>query len=236
MISVFLTLIVSMGGCWYDGRPFNGIVGEGPVVERSVSMRTIRGIVIQNSTDVFLRQGPEQKIRIEAQENILDNLVTDPEGDVWKIRSVKPVRHAQKIKIYITLEQLRNINISGSGDVVTENRFSNLKDLDLKISGSGSLHLDLEADDIIGRISGSGSIRLEGEADELDLSVSGSGNILANKLLADRAITRIGGSGSIKIWVSDRLDARISGSGNILYRGNPTVNSSISGSGRISSL
>jgi hypothetical protein len=226
-----ITLLAS--GCWQNGQ--FGIRGEGPVVERKVNIDRFRNISIPGSAKVYITQGSQQEVRIEGQENIIDNLNMEVRGETWEIEFKRPVWRIEPIKVYITMESLRSVRISGSGDLEFVNHFTDLKDMDIRISGSGKMDMDMDALDIRAHISGSGDLYMKGSARDLDFTVSGSGNIKAWNLKADKASVRVSGSGGIEVNASDRLNAHISGSGNIIYRGNPRVDSSVSGSGSVRS-
>ncbi len=238
VLALLISLSAGLSSCYYDyqdGNHKNRIEGHGPVVTRVVDLDNFRGIVIQNAADVILTQGKTQKVEIEGQENILDNLNLDVSGDVWKISNIRPVWRHHELIIRITLPGFYMIRISGSGSIDSDGAFENLNDLELRIGGSGDMDLEVEADDIDATISGSGSINLEGEANRLDFQIGGSGGIHAFNLKADEARARITGSGGIKINVSNNLEASIAGSGSIYYKGQPRVNKRISGSGSIQS-
>jgi hypothetical protein len=139
------------------------------------------------------------------------------------------------LNIYITIETLNQIRISGSSELICNNHFNNLNDLELRISGSGRMSLDADVRNINSDISGSGGLFMKGTADQVDFSISGSGSVNAYELMVVKANVRISGSGGIEINVQDKLDAHISGSGNVRYMGDPKVNSSVSGSGSVRS-
>lgn len=232
---LLIALVSTMAGCYYEDGRQKRIEGEGPVVKRVLELDHFEGIIIQNSADVFITKGNTQRVEVEAAENIISNLETEVSGRTWRIRNKRPVWRTKHLVIRITIPEFRLIKISGSGQVETETPFNNLDDVELRISGSGDLFIDIDAEDILGRISGSGSIHLSGEAKRVDFSISGSGNIYAFELKARDGSARIGGSGSIRTHITNDLEARISGSGNITYRGQPRISSSISGSGNIRS-
>jgi len=231
--AVLACLLISGSGCISSG-PF-GIRGEGPIVERKVDLDIIEGISLPGSAKIVLSQGEDQEVRIEGQENIIDNLDLDVRSNIWHIGNKKPVWHSEPLKIYITIATIRSIRISGSGSVKSENHFTKLKDVDIRISGSGKLDLDFDAREVTANISGSGDIIMKGTAQELSLGISGSGEIHAYDLQSEKADVRISGSGSMFLSVEDHLDANVSGSGNITYKGHPKTNTSVSGSGNICS-
>ena len=234
--TLVLGLIFMVSSCYFDGSgPFNRIVGEGPVVSEEFDLVKLRGIVIRNSADVVISQGDKQKIVVEAQRNIIDNLKKDVSNGIWYIGNKKPVWRTKSIQIRIRMADLSMVKVSGSGDISTGNTFRDLDDLEVRIGGSGDIVLSVEADDVLGYIGGSGSITIDGEANEVEFTITGSGSINAYDLEARRGYAKISGSGSIHVDVEDELDARISGSGGIYYKGSPRVDKHISGSGSIRS-
>lgn len=103
------------------------------------------------------------------------------------------------------------------------------------ITGSGNLSLDdLHQDEIELAITGSGTIRATGEVVRLNAKISGSGDVKVKELQAAIAELRVSGSGDIKAKVTQSLLARVSGSGDIKIWGDPSKrDTSVSGSGDI---
>ncbi len=223
---------VAIGQSWFG----SGINGEGSVVERTLDIKDFDAISLTTSGKVYLTQGDKFEVRVVAQQNIIDNLTKRVSDREWRIGFEKNVRRYDKLELYITLPQLRNAHISGSGDIKSTNTLACSNDVSVSISGSGNITLDLEATAINGRISGSGDIALRGKADKLDLSISGSGDINATDLTGRQATIAIAGSGDCKVSASEDLDVRISGSGDVQYTGRPRINTRISGSGSLRSL
>ena len=215
----------------------NAIKGEGPVVKKEISLPEFEGIRNGFSCDVIITQGSSEKIVLEGQENILDNLELDVAGNILKIKYDRMVKKAEPVKIYITMTNLVEAVLSGSGSLSTTNHFSGNKDLHIAVSGSGDVSLDIDAIDIDMKISGSGDIYLKGSGDDLDMTISGSGGIDSRDLSANNCKVSISGSGNATVNVRQDLDARVSGSGNVRYRGDVArINSRVSGSGSIHSL
>lgn len=213
--------------------PANRIEGEGPERSKTLELDPVNGIVIKNSARVFLTQGPKQEIVVRGQENIIRNLDTTVSGGIWNIRNIKPVWRMQPLVIEITTPDIRMLQISGSGNIRSEEPFRDLDNLELGISGSGDIHIDMECRQVYARISGSGGIHLSGTGEKAEYIISGSGSIRASDLTVSEARTRISGSGSIYVHAEEDLDASISGSGDIIYEGRPRINTRSSGSGKV---
>jgi hypothetical protein len=213
---------------------FGSIKGEGDVVKQEIQLGTLKGVRLGFSGDIILTQGSSQKIVREGQQNILDNIKRDVSDGIWKVNYDKNVNNAKSVRIYITLATLTEVAVSGSGDVSTTNTFERLGDLEIRLSGSGNISLDVNATEVETSISGSGNISLDGSAKSLDVHISGSGKIDAVDLRTEACEVSISGSGDARINCTSSIETSISGSGNVHYKGNaPKVKASVSGSGDV---
>ncbi|MFO7616877.1 MAG: DUF2807 domain-containing protein, partial [Bacteroidales bacterium] len=145
IVAVIALLLILAPGCCLTGG-WIGIRGEGPVIERKLDIRDFKGVNLGNSAQVFLIPGERVEVRVEGQENIIENLKREVEGDVWDIGFKRPVSHAETLRIYITMDQLRSARISGPGNITGRGLFDGGQDLDLGVSGSGNINLEVEAD------------------------------------------------------------------------------------------
>lgn len=230
-----LTLFVATQGLAQSWGWGSGISGEGPVVEKELKVDAFDAIKLSVSGNVYLKQGSTQKVVVKAQQNIIDNLVTDVNDGEWKIKFDKNVRNYKELKFYITIPTLTHAKVSGSGSIVGENTFSGLGDLYVGISGSGSIKMSLNAKSLESKISGSGNIQVEGSATNLSVHISGSGDVDGENLVAENTKIKISGSGDCSVHAKENLEVRISGSGDVYYKGRPRVSSKISGSGDLES-
>lgn len=229
IVLVALFVLPAQAQNWWK----SGISGKGPVVKRQLDLSSFDKLILSNNAKVYLRQGRTQSVEVEAQENIIDNLVKDVSGNTWKIRFDQPVRRYEGMKVYITVPTLTGLRISGSGSINGENKFTGLQELGVSVSGSGDINLELDAKRIDSNISGSGDIRLAGSTGALEIRISGSGEVEASELVSDSCKVRISGSGDCEVEVKNDLDVHISGSGDVNYKGRPRVNTRITGSGDV---
>jgi len=135
------------------------------------------------------------------------------------------------MKVFVTTPALEGLHLSGSGFIEAE--YFETEDLDLFVSGSGSISTVVSAGFVEARISGSGKINVSGDAGDTKFNISGSGNIYANNLESVNCQAFISGSGNMRVFAVETLRADISGSGNVYYKGNPDVDYHVSGSGKV---
>ena len=158
-------LMIGSSGCYFGDDDDGGFLrcerGDGDTVTEEFDLSNFDGIQLTTDAEVFLTQGSEQRVTVEGPENLVDLLELDVQGDTWEIEFDRCVRDADEVKIFITIPEIRLIQVSGSGKVFGENRF-NGENLDLRISGSGDMDLALDYVELDATISGSGRMLMEG--------------------------------------------------------------------------
>ena len=228
-----------------------GIKGSGSVVSENIDANLIEGLNLEIPATVYLTKSNDQSIRIDAQQNILDNIETYVTDDVLTIKFDENVANHKDIKIYISLANLKRLSITGSGDISSDDSFETEEKLDISISGSGDIEADAPEVEI--NISGSGDIKLVTNTQKLNSNISGSGDILLSGESTGTANYQISGSGDIsafdfetvdcsvntagsgsaKVYVTNSLNVVIAGTGDVYYKGNPSLNVSIAGTGNV---
>lgn len=198
---------------------------------------TFTSISMGISGDLYVSQGLNPKLTIEADADILALIITEVKNDDLKIRfSQNRVKSKIPIRIWVTTAKIDGLYLSGSGNIITESTIKT-KEIELKLSGSGNINMkDLSCDEVDAAISGSGNIDVAGTAEELSIAISGSGNCNADELKTRETDVKISGSGNCKVNAEKELTVAVSGSGSVFYEGNPIIDASISGSGKIRKL
>lgn len=210
---------------------------SGEIKKESRDLTGFTGIELAVPADLFLTQGEGYSLTIEADKDILDIIETEVRGTNLRIKTERGLwnwRNA-KIKIYITMPEVENLSISGSGDIKAVTSIVS-QTLTTRISGSGDINIpNLKVNSFSGTVSGSGDIDISGEdvASDVNLRVSGSGDIKIKGIMFSEGEVAVSGSGDIYLEVKDNLKARVAGSGNVVYGGNPLIDAKVSGSGKV---
>lgn len=240
------------------------VVGSGNIITEERTVDSFNKIHLKGYGDIYLTQGDKQSVQVRSDDNIMPYICTcvkdetlliaikDPEAKDCCRHKAPPVdiREAE-INIYTTIPKIKGLFISGDGDLEGENEIKT-DTLDLEISGSGDMELDVCADEINliisgsgdveldcdvvtlnTKITGSGDVELSGQVDTHHIIIEGSGDVEAFELTAKNCKINIPGSGDCDVNVSNQLDINISGSGDVDYMGEPNLTKTISGSGYI---
>jgi len=246
---IFSQLII-LSSCRKDGPCING---DGDMVTENRDVSGFTFISFEGEGTVYVSQGSEYSLSISAEQNILNDMITEVIGDELRIFNDHCIHSHKSITVHITLPNPEGVSFSGSGDIVISSAIytnnielslsgsGNISTMDsivsdeveVSISGSGNIDVIAYTHHLTTDIDGSGNCSLSGEADEHTIDINGSGDLHSFDLLTDTTTIDINGSGDAEVFVNDFLDVDISGSGNVYYKGYPVISIQVSGSGQL---
>ncbi|HYK91019.1 MAG TPA: head GIN domain-containing protein [Acidobacteriota bacterium] len=230
---------LALSGCEIidEGLRAERVRGSGKVIQEKRDVRGFSGVKLASVGDLSIRQGNQESLTVEAEDNILPLIKTEVEGGTLTIRTERGVSLSPTVPVRYTLvvKELGDVELSGSGNIRTEAIKS--QDFRVRLSGSGGVRLgELTANTLTSEISGSGHVEVPGKVASQKVHISGSGDYDGSNLHSQSADISVSGSGDSKVWVEDELVVHVSGSGSVDYYGNPKVSQHTSGSGRIHNL
>lgn len=207
---------------WWTGS--QKVDGNGSMTSEKRKVTEYDQIALEGSMNVELVAGQEGNLKVEAESNLLEYIVTEVSGKKLKISverriNLSPSR-GMTIKITVPFQSIDQISLTGSGDIYTSDRIES-GDFRVQLTGSGDISLDLDCASVDGTLTGSGDVRLKGKTRRFDCRVTGSGDFEAFGLKAEMVNASVSGSGDIQVNPTDELRARITGSGDITYMGDP---------------
>jgi hypothetical protein len=233
IITLFTALILS--ACNFN-MSF-GENGNGNVVtqERDVSedFDQVKGSA---GLDVYLTQGEENKIVVEADENLLQYIETDVENGKLHITTSENIGRSEAKKVHVTYKELNTIEASSGADVVGKSVVKS-KNLSLKSSSGADLTLEVFSKDITAKSSSGSNMTLSGKASSLKADASSGSELNAKKLLVLNCNAEASSGAEVTVNVKERLETHSSSGGDINYYGNPvSVNSDKSHSGSVNKM
>lgn len=186
--------------------------------------------------DVRIEMGDTPSLRIEAADDALAEIITEVVGDKLLLRldpwkALKMWGTSQRADFYITAPSLRSVTVSGAGAVQIDGLRAD--NLDLTITGAGTVRAGISVRELHATISGSGEFVLAGTAVRQEIRITGAGAYDASQVDSTDAIVFVGGAGKANIKVSGTLDVQIAGAGAVRYQGSPQVTQRIGGFGSV---
>lgn len=198
------------------------IRGSGDIKTESRNITGFTGVKTSTAIDIYLTQGNGFNVEVEADDNLLEYIVTEVKNGVLVVYLDRVnLTYHKKMAVHVTLEEVDYLSASSAGDIigVTPLRADELK---VRTSSAGDVKIEVTANMLDLSTSSSGDITITGKADYLEARTSSAGDIKGVDLVVREADLSSSSAGDIKITVTERLKARASSAGDIHYYGNPT--------------
>lgn len=233
----FSMLCLILVGVSLTACQFTVIRGSGNLVTESREVSDFDKVRLDGAGRLFITQGEEESLEIEAEDNIIDKLTSDVqdgmlvlgyEDQPWRTTVIP----TNGITYTLTVKDLTGLTFNGAGDL--EMSTLETTSLDVEINGAGQLTIDdLTAEDLKVHIAGASTISVSGEVSSQDVVIDGAGNFKAEDMKSESTSIEINGIGNANVWATDTLEINIDGGGTVNYYGTPSVTQDINGLGDI---
>jgi hypothetical protein len=216
-VFLFLALTITSG---VNAQFRKSVDGKGRVLTESRTPVNASGIKVSTGIDVYLRQGDEPELTVEADENLHSHIITRVRNGILEIYTDVNIRRAKTKTVYVTLNEISTVATSSAGNITGMSAIES-DNLRIAASSAGDITLEIYARKVNAAISSSGDVTLSGEADILSAVLSSAGNLDAYNLRVREAEITASSAGDAGVYVTEKLAARASSAGDINYKGDP---------------
>lgn len=231
-MAIAALLALFMTSCAFDVNFGDGKRGNGEVVEEKRSITDdFTSVHASEGLDVFVTQGDDFKIMVEADENIIDLIGTDIKDGRLKIHAIENIGRATK-NIYVTLPKITELSSSSGADLIAQNSIETDK-IELDASSGSDIEVQVNANEVVAEASSGADIKVSGRTDILYADASSGSDIKARNLVAKRCNADASSGADISVNVSESLTADASSGADISYSGDADVTKKKSVSGSV---
>jgi len=207
------------------------IRGNGNIVTQSRSTGEFNSIRVSGNIDIYASQDSTESVKVETDENLQEYVEIINDGKVLRIHTKEGYnpRPSKTIKVYVSSNEFKSFDASGSCDMYSQGQISSTDALDFHASGSCKINMDVNAPKVSAHVTGACDVILKGETKDFNVDGSGSTDIRCFDLKADNVDLDISGSGDAEIFANSTLKGSASGAADIKYKGSAQPNVSTSG-------
>ena len=206
-----------------------GAKGSGNIISQERNLTEFTGIESSGGIDVYITQKDTQKVVVETDDDLQKLVITKVENGILKVYPDKWFMHFKKLKVYVSVKDIKTISASGGSDIFAENPII-AGNMGISLSGGSDARLNIKGIQIDGSLSGGSDLYLKGAAGYLKIKASGGSDCKAYELTAAKADITTSGGSDVYITVEEELKASASGGSDVKYKGNAKViNSNSSG-------
>lgn len=236
LIKIIVTTILSMTmlSCNFSMNLGKGVDGNGEVttVTRSIS-KDFTEIKVSQGLDLYLTQANDVALRVEADENLQDLIMTKVENNILRIYTSETIRNATSKKIHLNFTDISAIKATSGSDVYATNTIR-ANDLELIATSGADITLDVNTKTLHCNTTSGSDIELIGTTEIFIAEATSGSDIKASNLLTKTSKVKATSGADIVVNTSKELTATATSGGDVKYSGNPEkVNTSDNSAGSI---
>lgn len=248
--SLLAGLLLSMGGALFAQQ----------YTTRQDRVEPFVAIKVSGNPKVIYSQDSKMAVEVYGNPDLVNILETKVDKGVLLVRFTKKnvrITDKDKLEVRVSAPLLKEVSLTGSGDVIFRTPFRSNQDLTLSLVGSGDVKTellscanlrlklggsgDVEIDKaacgkLAATLSGSGDLQVESaDVQTVEATLVGSGDLKIGRGKAQWASYRVTGSGDLEAedLVASKVDAQVTGSGSIECSVTDELNAQVTGSGGI---
>lgn len=204
--------------------------GSMNVITETRQVASFRAIEASGSVKVSLLQGEEIGLTVEADDNLLELVVTEVDNEVLKIHLKERVGKHEALDVRVAFVTLESLRASAGARVTSVNTLVGLA-LEHIISSGAFSELDLDIATLTLEATAGAHAKLTGKVNELFLKSTGGSEIEASQLQANSAEI-FSASGAVNhVFVNNEMSVDASSGALVHYGGQPVIKSMKTNSG-----
>ena len=220
-IIVSTLLSLSLFSCNLDMNFNPGIKGNGNVqIEKRTINKAFTAIHASEGLDVYLTQGSNEEIIVEADENLLDIILTEVVDNTLKIHCKENIGRSKSQKVMITFNDISKIVSTSGSDVYSTNTI-NTEQLELKSTSGSDMKVDVNTSVLNCKSTSGSDLKISGKTDRLNAEATSGSDIKAGDLIAQSSQVKATSGANIRVNTQKELTAKATSGGDIKYYGNP---------------
>ena len=197
--------------------------GNGNVVieERTVS-QDFSAVKGSAGLYVYLTKGDQDKIVVEADENLMEIIKTEVNNGQLHIKATQNIGRSKSKKVHVTYTSLDRIEASSGADVIGNSVIEN-ENLILRSSSGADLEVDVIAKEVYADVSSGADLKVSGNAEKLIAEASSGSDLNARDLEVNVCKASASSGADITVNVKEEITGKASSGADIRYYGNPTA-------------
>lgn len=202
------------------------VKGNGKIVSREISVSTFVRLHLGCSGIVELHQSDEEKVIIEADENLQDYCAATNAGRTLYVSTREKIKQPAYTSCVVKVF-LRQLNVlyvrNDPGNVICTNEITLSEPLDIKIQSVGNTELNINAPKIKILCQAEGNTVLKGSTEKLEIKNQSQGDFDSSQLKTGELIIKNMSEGDVLLHADNTITLSHYGSGFIHYKGNAVV-------------
>ena len=233
----FLFMVLMLPACKKSGL----FQGAGATKTVTVAVADFNEIVLNDKVNLILTHDSLESVRLEAGENLLDDISLSVIDQKLTINDNSKYRWARNldytINVYVNHNHLNRITYYGAGNISTTNTWKSEAFTIDSWTGIGTVDMNLESayTVLIIRMANA-NFRLNGKSKLTSVYCADYGTLDLKEFESDQMTMDYRSIRNSTVYVTKQLTADVLYKGNVYYKGSPVIKSSFTNTGKLIAL
>lgn len=208
---------------------------EGAIVQLDFDLASFTEIVVFEGVQLFIEEGPIQKVTLESGENLIDDVEVKVEGDLLTVinnNTCNFIRDYNITRVYVTSPNITKIRNSSSLEIASIGvlnypeltLFSENNENEEYYHNNGDFNLNLNVQKLTIASNGFSTFRLDGNADIADFGLySGNTRILGKNLMVKVLYLYQRSTNKMVVNPTESIQGEIFGIGDVIAKNRPPI-------------
>lgn len=232
-IIVATIISLSLFSCNFDMNLNSGKTGNGNVtIENRTVTQPFTSIKATEGLEVYVTQSDTESIRVEADANLQDLIITEVVDDVLKIHTKQNIGNCKAKKVMVNFKTISGLEATSGSNLRSVNTLI-INDLSIETSSGSHVNLSINTTNLDVNSSSGSYLKLTGKTNTFNTESSSGSSVSAEDFEAQTTYAKASSGANITINTLKTLHAKAGSGGSISFLGNPekvTKNASASGS------
>ena len=220
-LAVATAIALLLTSCRHSINFTEGIKGNGNVTTQSRNIsQNFKSIEVSHGINLIIEQSDAKSVTVEADENLLSNIITRVENGVLIIESNKGYNTEFTPQVTVKIPDINGLTAS-SGANINSNNTLVTDNMAVKAESGSQINIQVEADNItIENSEGSGTT-VSGKALKLETTATEGSSIDAGRLAANVVTAQANSGSSTSVDAIVTLDGKASSGASVTYKRAP---------------
>ncbi|PXX25439.1 head GIN domain-containing protein [Arenibacter sp. ARW7G5Y1] len=199
---------------------------RGDITTREVNLTGYSALDVSDAFRTYVQfSDTEEKIEIEANENLHDKIIVEMVGGTLriKVKNHTSIRGNPTLNAYIITKRITDFELSGASKVILDSELV-ASDVSIELTGASEFTGELDLEHLELEAGGAAHIDIFGQVDKLEASLSGASTLKNYDLVSKALDIRLSGASDAYLSVTETIDIDASGASKLRYKGSPVIN------------
>jgi len=223
IVIILLSLVIILSSC--EKEALISIEPSSNITTEARNFSDYNQLNVSSEFQVFLTfSDTEEKIEVEANENLQSLIIVEKQGETLNIRmrNNTSIKGMETTNIHITTKEILDYNLSGEVELTLVNEMTT-EEVAINLTGESTFTGAIQVEHVETALTGEAELNLTGTANTFSANLSGESQVQDYDFVSEKVDINLTGDSKAYLTVTDELSVTASGESELHYKGTGSI-------------